>query len=169
MHVALVSAKNATALDAACTRLADHLRANPDENIADVCHTLATGRSLYQFARIASCSNAEEAAEALELERPVHGRRRSARRFRSAGDVSIPRARLTTRLHGTGALQRRAGLPARDRQLRRTSQAASWERFALTPVPHAGDRERRPRRHYATPSLRSPPFSRFPMRWRNCG
>ena len=64
-HVVLVSAKNPTALDTACVRLAEHLRANPDENIADICHTLATGRSLYPFARIAVCNNLKEAAEAL--------------------------------------------------------------------------------------------------------
>ena len=81
MHVALVSAKNATALDAACARLAEHLRANPDENIADVCHTLATGRSLYPFARIAVCSSAKEAAEALSSNDPslvVGGQRATA-------------------------------------------------------------------------------------------
>ena len=67
IHVALVSAKNATALDTACARLAEHLRANPDENIADICHTLATGRSLYPFARIAICSNAERSRRRAQL------------------------------------------------------------------------------------------------------
>ena len=70
MHVALVSAKNATALDAACSHLAEHLRSNPNENIADVCHTLATGRSLYPFARIAICSDVKEAVEALSRNDP---------------------------------------------------------------------------------------------------
>lgn len=65
LHVALLSAKNATALDAACARLTEHLRANPDENIADICHTLAAGRSLYPFARIAICRNVQEVIEAL--------------------------------------------------------------------------------------------------------
>ena len=81
LHVALVSAKNATALDVACARLAEHLRANPDENIADVCHTLATGRSLYAFARVAVCSSAKEAAEALSSKDPslvVGGQRATA-------------------------------------------------------------------------------------------
>ena len=50
--------------------LAEHLRSNPDENIADVCHTLATGRSLYPFARIAICSDVKEAVEALSRNDP---------------------------------------------------------------------------------------------------
>ena len=71
VHVALVSAKSSTALESACSRLAEHLRANPDENIADVCHTLAIGRSLYRFARIALCRNAKEAADALSSNDPA--------------------------------------------------------------------------------------------------
>ena len=71
MHVALVSAKSSTALESACARLAEYLRANPDENIADVCHTLAIGRSLYPFARIALCRNAKEAVDALSSNDPA--------------------------------------------------------------------------------------------------
>jgi phthiocerol/phenolphthiocerol synthesis type-I polyketide synthase E len=65
MHVALVSAKSPTALDASCARISEHLRAHPDENIADICHTLATGRSIHPFARLAVCTNTQEAADAL--------------------------------------------------------------------------------------------------------
>jgi acyl transferase domain-containing protein len=81
VHVALVSAKSASTLDAACARLAEHLRANPDENIADVCHTLATGRTLYPFARVAICGDVHEAAEALSGNDPaavVGGQRAAA-------------------------------------------------------------------------------------------
>ena len=70
MHVAIVSAKTATALDAACSRLARHLREHPEENIADVCHTLATGRALYPHARAVVCASTQEAANALESEDP---------------------------------------------------------------------------------------------------
>ncbi len=66
MHVAIISAKTATALDAACARLARHLGEHPEENIADVCHTLATGRGLYAHARAVVCANAQGAAQALE-------------------------------------------------------------------------------------------------------
>ena len=66
MHVAIISAKTATALDAACSRLARHLGEHPEENIADVCHTLATGRGLYAHARAVVCANAQGAAQALE-------------------------------------------------------------------------------------------------------
>ena len=70
VHVAIVAAKSAAALDAACTRLAKHLREHPQESIADVCHTLATGRALYPHVRAALCTSAGQAAEALVAEDP---------------------------------------------------------------------------------------------------
>jgi acyl transferase domain-containing protein len=70
MHVAIVSAKTATALDAACTRLARHLSEHPEENIADVCHTLATGRGLYAHTRAVVCADAPAAVQALETGDP---------------------------------------------------------------------------------------------------
>ena len=70
MHAAIISAKNPTALDAASTRLAEHLRAHPEENIADICYTLTTGRTLYQYARVVVCADGASAAEALDLGDP---------------------------------------------------------------------------------------------------
>ena len=64
-HVAIVSAKSATALEAASARLSQHLRDHPQDNIADICHTLETGRILHPHARAVVCSNALDAAEAL--------------------------------------------------------------------------------------------------------
>ena len=71
MHVAIVSAKTATALDAASARLAGHLRNHPDENIADICHTLATGRALYPHARAVISASTGEAADALDANDPT--------------------------------------------------------------------------------------------------
>ena len=65
MHVGIVSAKSERALDAACARLARHLREHPQQNIADVCHTLATGRALYPHVRAVICASTQEAADAL--------------------------------------------------------------------------------------------------------
>ena len=81
MHAAIISAKNPTALDAASTRLAAHLRAHPEENIADVCYTLTTGRTLYPYARVVVCADGASAAEALESGDPsvvVDGTRNAA-------------------------------------------------------------------------------------------
>ena len=66
MHVAIVSAKNPIAIDAASARLAEHLRKHPEENIADICYTLTTGRTLYQHVRAVVCADGASAAEALE-------------------------------------------------------------------------------------------------------
>jgi acyl transferase domain-containing protein/acyl carrier protein len=70
MHVAIVSAKSATALDTACTRLSQHLRKHPQESIADVCHTLATGRTIHPHARVVICSSTPEAVNALDSNDP---------------------------------------------------------------------------------------------------
>jgi phthiocerol/phenolphthiocerol synthesis type-I polyketide synthase E len=69
-HVAIVSAKSKTALEAACARLAEYLRKCPEENIADVCHTLATGRTLHSHARAVICNGALDAASALVSDDP---------------------------------------------------------------------------------------------------
>ena len=130
VHVALVSAKNPTALDSACARLAEHLaRQSGRKHRRRLSHagdrafalSVRAHRRLHQRER--SCRSAQ-------LQRSVHGRRRSARRHRAAGDVPIPRAGFAARLHGARTLQRRAGLSPRNRQLRRIAQAASRTRFA---------------------------------------
>jgi acyl transferase domain-containing protein/acyl carrier protein len=70
MHVAIVSAKSRTALDAACVHFAQHLNEHPRENIADICHTLATGRTLHPHARAVVGANALEVAHALVSDDP---------------------------------------------------------------------------------------------------
>ena len=130
MHVALVSAKSSTALESACARLAEYLRANPDENIADVCHTLAIGRSLYPFARIALCRNAKEAVDALSSNDPakvVSGERAAVGPpvtflFPGQGSQHIYMAR---ELYNEEPVFRQ-----RNRPLRGTAQAASRLRSA---------------------------------------
>ncbi len=104
MHVAIISAKTATALDAACSRLARHLGEHPEENIADVCHTLATGRGLYAHARAVVCANAQDAAQALEFGRSERLRRRTARRSWQAHYISVSGPGFPAHLHGSGAL-----------------------------------------------------------------
>jgi acyl transferase domain-containing protein len=71
LHVAIVSAKSEKTLEAACARLAQHLREHPQENIADVCHTLATGRTLHSHVRAIVCATAQEAATALAANDPA--------------------------------------------------------------------------------------------------
>jgi acyl transferase domain-containing protein/acyl carrier protein len=70
MHVAIISAKSRTALDAASAHLARHLNEHPQEGIADICHTLATGRTVHPYARAVVCAGTQEAASALVSEDP---------------------------------------------------------------------------------------------------
>ncbi len=62
----ILSAKTPTALDRAAANLARHLRANPDVSLADVAHTLQTGRREFQHRRIVVARDTADAADALE-------------------------------------------------------------------------------------------------------
>lgn len=60
-----VSARSASAVDAACARLADHLAANQGANLADVAYTLQTGRKEFTHRRAVSAATIESAIERL--------------------------------------------------------------------------------------------------------
>ncbi len=62
----VLSAKTATALDAATARLASHLKDRPDLNLADVAYTLQVGRRVFNHRRMLVCGSATEAVEALQ-------------------------------------------------------------------------------------------------------
>ncbi len=64
-HLLVVSARSGTALKAAATNLAAHLRANSHSNIADIAWTLATGRHVFSHRHWAVASTVGEASEAL--------------------------------------------------------------------------------------------------------
>jgi phthiocerol/phenolphthiocerol synthesis type-I polyketide synthase E len=61
----LVSARTATALDAATANLAAHLAADPTANLADVAYTLQVGRKAHPHRRALVCDDVPEAADAL--------------------------------------------------------------------------------------------------------
>jgi len=65
-----LSAKSAPALDAAAARLAGHLRAHPETAVADVAHTLQTGRREMAHRRILVVRDGEDAAALLERSQP---------------------------------------------------------------------------------------------------
>jgi acyl transferase domain-containing protein len=70
LHLAIISAKTENALDAASQRLAQHLRNDPRECIADICYTLAIGRAHYPHARAIISDSTQGAAEAIESDDP---------------------------------------------------------------------------------------------------
>nr|ABB80392.1 nonribosomal peptide synthetase - polyketide synthase hybrid [Lysobacter lactamgenus] len=60
-----LSARSAEALQVASQRLADYLGGGDAAPLADVAHTLQTGRSAHGFRRSVACASAEEAIAAL--------------------------------------------------------------------------------------------------------
>jgi acyl transferase domain-containing protein/thioesterase domain-containing protein/acyl carrier protein len=66
----IVSARSKAALDDACARLAAHLRAKPDQPLADVAFTLREGRRAFDKARVVVAGSHAEAADLLEGKDP---------------------------------------------------------------------------------------------------
>ncbi|NMO19517.1 SDR family oxidoreductase [Pyxidicoccus fallax] len=64
----VLSARSASALDAATQRLARHLRAHPEQPLSDVAYTLQVGRQPMSHRRVLLCTNREDALAALEAE-----------------------------------------------------------------------------------------------------
>jgi acyl transferase domain-containing protein len=69
-HLLTLSARTATALDAATARLAAHLRAHPELALADVAHTLQGGRREMPHRRVLAVRDGEDAAALLEARHP---------------------------------------------------------------------------------------------------
>ncbi|MBW4490250.1 MAG: SDR family NAD(P)-dependent oxidoreductase [Trichocoleus desertorum ATA4-8-CV12] len=61
----LLSAKTESALEAATTRLSDHLAQHPNQNLADVAYTLQVGRQRFNHRRMVVCRNNN--AEAMQI------------------------------------------------------------------------------------------------------
>lgn len=66
----VLSARDATALDAVAQRLADHLEAAPDQSLSDVAYTLAAGRAEFSARRIVVGSDRESTVRALRESAP---------------------------------------------------------------------------------------------------
>lgn len=67
LQLLTLSARTPTALEGMSRRLAEHLRANVEESLADVSFTLALGRREFNQRRIVICDESTKAAEALEF------------------------------------------------------------------------------------------------------
>ncbi|NNK15322.1 MAG: acyltransferase domain-containing protein, partial [Sulfitobacter sp.] len=65
-HVLCISGTSKAALDANTSALAAHLRAHPEQPLADVAHTLKSGRRAFEKRRIVVAETHEEAANLLE-------------------------------------------------------------------------------------------------------
>ena len=94
-QILTISARNRAALDANAAALAAHLRANPQQPLADVAFTLKEGRRAFDKRRIVVAASHAEAATLLEAaERGLH----------------VPRRRRAICRHGARALPDRTGV-----------------------------------------------------------
>ena len=65
-----LSARSRPALEDMTARLADHLEAHPEQELADVCFTLLEGRRAFPQRRVLSCGSREEAITFLRSKDP---------------------------------------------------------------------------------------------------
>ncbi|MFD8396072.1 type I polyketide synthase [Streptomyces sp. NPDC059680] len=65
VHILPLSARTPAALDAMTKRLAAHLAQHPEQPLADVAHTLQTGRQAFPYRRFVVCADHASAAAAL--------------------------------------------------------------------------------------------------------
>ncbi|MEI4262295.1 type I polyketide synthase [Roseovarius sp. D0-M9] len=70
-HVLTLSARSKSALDAASSDLAAHMRAHQDVPLADIAHTLKNGRHGFAKRRVLVAATHEEAASLLEAADPL--------------------------------------------------------------------------------------------------
>lgn len=70
-HILTLSARSKTALDASADALAAHLRAHPEQSLADIAHTLKNGRHRFDKRRVLVAETHEEAAQLLETNDPL--------------------------------------------------------------------------------------------------
>jgi acyl transferase domain-containing protein len=70
-QVLCLSARSKAALDASSAALATHLRAHPEQPLADVAHTLKNGRRGFEKRRVLVAESHEEAARLLESGDPI--------------------------------------------------------------------------------------------------
>jgi acyl transferase domain-containing protein/thioesterase domain-containing protein/acyl carrier protein len=105
-QVLALSARDGETLDAATNRLADFLDANPDANLADVAHTLASGRRHHGHRRVVTATDAATA---------VHLLRAKDRHLVSDASTSDEQPRVAFMFPGGGAQYpgMAAGLDAR--------------------------------------------------------
>ncbi|GAB4215711.1 MAG: hypothetical protein OHK0022_55950 [Roseiflexaceae bacterium] len=66
----ILSARTAAALEKMTANLAAHLRAHPEQPLADVAHTLQFGRRAFEHRRMLVCVSHEDAIQALEARDP---------------------------------------------------------------------------------------------------
>ncbi|MUG92153.1 SDR family NAD(P)-dependent oxidoreductase [Scytonema sp. UIC 10036] len=64
-HLLVLSAKTPSALDNATANLAEHLKQNPNFNLADVAYTLQVGRRAFSHRQMLVCQNHKDAVSAL--------------------------------------------------------------------------------------------------------
>ncbi|HEX7243620.1 MAG TPA: beta-ketoacyl synthase N-terminal-like domain-containing protein, partial [Longimicrobiaceae bacterium] len=62
----VLSGRTPAALEAATERLVEHMRTRPEQELADVAHTLRVGRRRFEQRRVLVCRSREDAVAALE-------------------------------------------------------------------------------------------------------
>jgi amino acid adenylation domain-containing protein len=112
-HLLLLSARTATALDAATENLAKHLERNPGVNPADVAFTLQAGRKVFPHRRALVCDSVADAVQALRS-------RDTARLATGRSDADAPPVAFMFPGQGSQAIDMARGLYETEPEFRAT-------------------------------------------------
>jgi acyl transferase domain-containing protein len=102
LQLLLLAARTGPALESLTDRLAAHLLAHPEQELADVAFTLATGRRAFACRRAVLCGGREEAAAALAQRAPRQVWSGSAGRAVATAEHGAGGRRVTFLLPGLG-------------------------------------------------------------------
>ncbi len=132
----VLSGRTGTALDAAASRLRDHLEDHPELALADVAFTLGTGRRRFPHRRALVARGHRGGRGAARRSGNDDDRLRCPRR--RVGRLPVPRAGRPVGRDGACSLRGRPGFSRRGRRVRRAPAAASRARPARGPLSRAG-------------------------------
>ncbi len=124
-HLLLLSARTESALDVMTTNLVEHLRNDPEPQLADIAYTLHVGRKHFAHRRMAVCRDVEDAVQALEQNQP-------ARVLTAVHDPATRAVAFSSRGRGRSVSIWAAGSIKASRAFERRSILApeSWSRYS---------------------------------------
>src|SRR6185503_13327627 len=127
MQLLVLSAKTASALEAATANLAAFLAEEPNANLADVAYTLQVGRRVFEHRRALVCHDRDEALQLLAT--PDRAPVRTAQQAQSAGQsrsCSVAWATTTPAWPGNSTAARPASAPRSTAAARCFSRTLVW-------------------------------------------
>jgi acyl transferase domain-containing protein len=162
----LLSARTPGALERMTERLADHLRADPAQPLADIAFTLQTGRERFAHRRMLVCRDHDGLVQALLAGDCQRAAEAVCERHEPARGFHVPRPGRPVSGNGARVVRRRAAVPRGSRPLRRNPDPLPWPGSA---PPDLAMLARPAQQHCSRPGSSSRRCLSSNTHWRACG